>query len=403
MRQKKYSSITALVLCLVLCLGIFLPTRASSPNLYFTSINDNLLPLTDDTMPVTSGGAIYVPYTVFDSGSTGIDLGLYCSYSRNNNTVSLSNKQLSEPRLLVFDLNSGSAHDGLSMDPISARAIIRNGRPYLPLNTVCNFYGLEYSFTSLPTVAQGYLIRIKSPAAVLSDSRFIDAAASLIDRRLKEYNHAHAPKPKPSNPTPNNPTPSVPTPPPLEPPVEEPEVPGANVSAYLSVLCRTGDGVDEILNTLSRTHQSAMFFLSEDMLTQQGQLVHRILGSGHSIGLIADGGSWAESEQQLKRSNELLARLAFVEATAVYVPRAQRTEARQAGWVSWNETMLVTPGPSEGPKRFSANVIRKLSGRTRPAYLTLSDSAAMGRVLGTFLDSLEEQHFTVQLPLETRI
>ena len=71
------------------CLGLLLPMPASAANVYVTSINDNVAPLTADTMPVYSGGVMYVPYTVFDGAYSGIDLGIYASYSRSGNTVTL--------------------------------------------------------------------------------------------------------------------------------------------------------------------------------------------------------------------------------------------------------------------------------------------------------------------------
>lgn len=52
---------------LLLCLALLVPSvPAAAANIYFTSLNDQVLPLTADTMPVVSGGVMYVPASVFD-------------------------------------------------------------------------------------------------------------------------------------------------------------------------------------------------------------------------------------------------------------------------------------------------------------------------------------------------
>lgn len=73
--MNRIRKLACALVSMALCLGLLLPQPALAADLYFTSINDNLLPLTSDTMPVWSGGVLYVPYSVFDSGVTGINLG----------------------------------------------------------------------------------------------------------------------------------------------------------------------------------------------------------------------------------------------------------------------------------------------------------------------------------------
>ena len=158
---------------MALCLALLCPLPVSAADLYFTATNDSLAQLTTDTMPLWSGGVLYVPYTVFDSrtNSTGIDLGVNASYSRSDSTVKLFTPR----KFLVFDLNNGTCRDDLTGESYSARAIIRNGRPYLPVKTVCDFFGLTSSYSA---ISQAYLVRIKNDAVVLSDAKFIAAALS---------------------------------------------------------------------------------------------------------------------------------------------------------------------------------------------------------------------------------
>ena len=41
-------------------------------NVYFLSVNDNLCPMNDVTMPFWSGGNLYVPHTVFSAYDLGV-------------------------------------------------------------------------------------------------------------------------------------------------------------------------------------------------------------------------------------------------------------------------------------------------------------------------------------------
>ena len=173
------------LLTLALCVGLFLPIPVSAADLYFTAINERIEYLTSDTMPFWSGGILYVPYTVFDKNlnSTQTDLGITVSYnSRTKSTVTLYNLR---QQMLTFDLVSGNCRDELSGEVFPYRAIMRNGKPYLPLEMVCSFFGLSWSYNSLPSIPQGYLVRIMSSDVVLDDFTFINSAGYLLDRRLQ--------------------------------------------------------------------------------------------------------------------------------------------------------------------------------------------------------------------------
>ena len=181
--MRRRGRILPLLLTAALFLGLTVPTSAAS--LYFTAINDSIPPLTSDTMPFWSGGTIYVPYTVFDAKQNGVNvsLGLYANYNQNAGTVTLFNLR----QVLVFDFNSRNCRDDMTGTVYAYRAIMRSGRPYLPLNMVCSFFGMEYSYNQLPSISQGYLVRIKSADAVLDDALFIERARDLLQNRLREY------------------------------------------------------------------------------------------------------------------------------------------------------------------------------------------------------------------------
>lgn len=375
---------------MALCLALLCPLPVSAADLYFTATNDSLAQLTTDTMPLWSGGVLYVPYTVFDSrtNSTGIDLGVNASYSRSDGTVTLFTPR----KFLVFDLNHGTCRDDLTGESYSARAIVRNGRPYLPVKTVCDFFGLTSSYTA---ISQGYLVRIKNSSVVLSDAKFIDAAGDLINRRVREYNQSLNPVQEPTT------TPATPTTPPVS--NEDPMVSATDVRTYLAFRCEDADGLPQILDVLEGRGVYALFLFTPQALEENSGLVRRILGTGHTIGLLAQGGTLDETRALLARGSRLLEQTAHLRTTVACVPKDQRAALESEGWVCWNETMVLTPSAKTGPNTFASNTLRRLKGRTLPTYLTLTGDENTARVLSVLLRQLDGQNFVASIPMETRL
>ena len=290
--NKRHSWLLGRLAVLLVCLGLLIPPPAAAAEVCFTAVNDNVLPLTADTMPIWYKSLIYVPYTVFDSGSTGVDLGLSSTYDPSTATVSVYNLR----QILAFDLNAGTCRDLATDTYYDVRAVMRNGRPYVPLNTVCTFFGLSRSYNS---IRQGYLLRIKNEAVVLSDSKFIEAAENLLNMRLREYNRSL---------NPGSDTPSTPS---TDPAVEEP-VTASDVSVYLAFRCTDGDSLADLLDALDAKAAYAVFFLTPQVLEEHGDLVRRMLGEGHSVGLLALGDTADQTRRLLERGSELLLSLIHI-------------------------------------------------------------------------------------------
>ena len=393
--------ITALLCAMVLCLSLF-PARAINVgDVYFTAVNLKLLPLSMDTMPTWVGGVLYVPASTFDSAATGVDLGLYCSQSSTNNTVTLYSLR----QMLVFDLSRGTAYDHHSGQSVSARAINRNGRIYLPVEKVCNFFGLEdsYNYTQY-----GYLVRIRNEAAGLIDADFIDAASVLMASRLQELLRSQQTPVTPSNP------PVVVDPPTVE-PDDQPNPPQqggedqsrTQVQVCLAFRCETGAGLERILDRLDAKGCRGMFFFAPELLTQQDDLVRRVVGSGHSVGILSGGGSAAESRQLLTQANEILRHVARTGATAALVPDDQRQTLKDEGWVCWRETVDARPRENERSAAYTQRVLRAIGTRSRTVYVTLDDSERTARLLPGLLSGLLEpsgqEAYRLLAPVETRL
>ena len=92
------------LLTAALCLGL-LAAPARAETICFVALNDNIPPISGDTIPIWSGGVLYVPYTIFDRTLVNnVDLGVYVS--RSSTSVTLWNMR----QILVFDLSAGTCN-----------------------------------------------------------------------------------------------------------------------------------------------------------------------------------------------------------------------------------------------------------------------------------------------------
>lgn len=389
--MKRWKRSAALVLVLTMLVTL-LNTAQAAGNIYLTAVNENLLELTSDTMPTWSNGVLYVPYTVFDGSYTGINLGISSSYSRDEGTVTLYTLQ----QMVVFDLNRGTCYNPLTEQTLSGRAILRNGRPYVPVAAVCSYFGLSYSVID---IEEGYIVRIKSSGVVLSDYSFVDSAQNSIRNRIRDYNQANQSQPTPG----------------VLPPTYNPEEPDTDITVpddpvdadviptYLAFSCEDSQGLSEILDTLDSRNQRAIFFFDAQGLEREDDLIFRILGSGYSIGLIAQGRSTSATNRLLEEANQTLSQVAYTRTSVVLVPESQREELEAEGWICWNETASAVPTQGVGTNTYANQVLKRISGNHTRVYLTLDASSETARVLPTLLRRLSEEGYGVSVPLETRL
>ena len=100
---------TALVLALALLAQMAVVQAGAVKNVYFTAINDNVLPVSDDTMPFWSGGYLYIPGSVF-TGYVREDSGIAYTYIASKKMAALYEAGKSG-RSLAFDLTKIYAQD----------------------------------------------------------------------------------------------------------------------------------------------------------------------------------------------------------------------------------------------------------------------------------------------------
>ncbi len=391
--MKRWKKGGALTLVLVLLVTLLNSAQAAG-NVYLTAVNENLLELTSDTMPTWSGGVLYVPYTVFDGSYTGISLGISSSYSRDAGNVTLYNLQ----QMMTFDLNRGTCYNPITEETISGRAIVRNGRPYVPVSVVCSFFGLTYSVIDID---EGYIVRIKSSAVVLSDARYVDAAQNSIRSRLRDYYQDSQSQPAPgvlpptTDSSSEEPEPDIVVP---DDPVDTDVIP-----TYLAFRCEDTQGLSAILDTLDSRSQRAIFFFDAEGLERDDALLFRILGSGHSIGLMAEGRTTAATRRLLEEANQTLAQVAYARTSVALVPDSQRRALENEGWICWDETASAIPNSGTSASTYANQVYQRISGSHTRVYLTLDSSSETARVLPTLLNKLSAEGYGVSVPLETRL
>lgn len=269
---------TAALLLAVLLLVLLGPDagRASGSGVYFTAANEQLMDLNDETMPFYSNGVLYVSSRLFEGGELGL------SYGRNT-TLGLATLYRQGSNLdLRFDIAGQIVYDK-QYNTYSGYAIERGGVVFFPLDLVCRYFRLSWSYNETSTAP---LIRVKSDSVILSDTDFINAAATLMQGRYDEFERASAARP-----------PVTPDPPAqVDPPVQAAE--GQKV-----YLIFDGQYAREILPSLDG--MQGTFLLSLEQMSD-GDLLRALAAGGHAPVLRLQGETREEREEELRKGRKTL-------------------------------------------------------------------------------------------------
>jgi len=287
--MKKFLRLPAALLltCTLLFLLSPLPGRASAAGACFTAANDQLMDLTADTMPFYSNGVLYVSSRLFEGGELGL------SYGRNT-SLGLATLYMQGSNMdLRFDLAGQTAYDK-QYNVYNGYAIEKGGDIFFPLDLVCRYFGLSWSYNETDTIP---LIRVKSDSVILSDARFINAAATLMQSRYDEFQRAQSSRPAaPSTPgSPDSPSvPEIVTPP-------EPSVQAAEGQRIFLIF--DGQDARDILPALGDAQ--ATFLLTVDDLAD-GDLVRSLVAQGYAVALRMQAESPEEAAAELTAGRDAL-------------------------------------------------------------------------------------------------
>ena len=255
----------SIFLCLaLLCSFATVFSHAAPAVVFFTAVNDTIRPLNQETMPIYFNGMLYVPYSVF------ISAGIYGSASVADNQVLMYRAGKS----LDFDVKNGTVKtdEAIVFKSVSARLV--NGTFYLPVDYVCQYFGLEANVIPYDPAS---IIRIIS-GAVINEKTLLGLNKNLLTNYYNEY-IGLAPPADPVSPTDNEPA---------NPVTYE------NVTINLSFYNLAPETTISVLEALSSFGYRGNFFASYDDIAAHPGLFRRIVGSGHAVGIWLESGTYEE-------------------------------------------------------------------------------------------------------------
>ena len=268
----------SLLLSILMLVTVLTPFSGAASTVYFTSVNDTILNLSDETMPFWQGNTLYVPHTAIDDGRVPKELGIYCSYNREKQLVTL----IQSRKVLIADIAAGTIYDG-DGNYYAGKAIARGDVSFLPIETLTKYFDLQYSYTK---VTNGYLVRIRDGNAVLPDSKFIDAASAPMAQRYSQYEKTH-PNGSGTNSTDGSGS------------------NGAALTAYLAFLVSDVSASGSLLATVGSG--AATFVFDASALTGTDDLLRHIVASGSTLALRIDASAGAEKTvDAIARANDAL-------------------------------------------------------------------------------------------------
>jgi len=276
----KYKRILSVLLAALFLLSILPMAAATTPEVFFTMINSNAPEtLQEGTMPFTRNGNVYVPLAILGRfGISSLRQGREIQLFRFDNTDDY----------IHFDLDSQTATTSGDRT-ISAMPVQRFGTLFFPVGTtasaegaILSFFGIHFQVIYIDPAP---IVRLYDPAMNSLSHNAVQRNADSLFGLTLHYNafvdEQDAPISLPQ--TPNTPggggdvqtTPSVP---------DTPDPEQANTPISFSFVGLTEDS-DALLDALYSARISAGFFLTAEDARTHPDLVRRLHGEGHQVGI----------------------------------------------------------------------------------------------------------------------
>lgn len=364
----------------------------------FTSVNDTLLSLSDETMPFWSGGVLYVASVAFD----GTDLGLFYSRSRDKMTAVLYRQR----NAIIFDLAAGTIETN-GGQTYAGSAIVRGDVVFLPLDVICHYFGLEYSYTR---ISYGYLVRIKSDSVVLSDATFIDAAAQPMATRYNRYVRAKAEQaeaaaasksaqetkpPQQQQPQQQQQQPQQPQPQQQQQQQTQQPEPEPERTVYFVIGSTAADKTVPLLARLSEGRAAYLF--TPETLDGSDDLLRRLAAGGGAVALRVDASEGAESAlAQIEAGNRAVWAAANLKTRLVRLDGASDETIRrvaEAGYCPLIYALDFSDGASSA-SRMSARILSAADVRGGSCCVYLGTDETASSTLASLLYNLRSGNCT---------
>lgn len=365
MRRRKKGLLA--MACAAFLLGLLVPASGAVDNVNLMAVNERvLLDITPENMPRTVGGVLYVPYTMLSTqAADNINLGVTALYSTTKRTVLVTDGR---QRGVIFDIQSNTAKD-LDGNPVSARAMVRNSTVFIPIDWLCEYFG-TITCTRTPTPF-GTVIRVTNSAAILSDQAFAGAArpqlAAALNRYLEAGGLGEGGDPVPSGSGAETPSPG---------------------GAELYLAFRWGSEARECARLVEGRGQRALFLFTLEELAREGDLVRRVVGAGHTVGLALVEGDLENCLREAERGRELLAAAARYNVLVASAPNldGEGREALEAeGFVVWSTTV-------RGEDYASGSALARALDLRRMNFVEVECGAGSTVLLRGALNTMEEEN-----------
>lgn len=366
MREKKYrvlSLLFALLLVVRLC-----PVSVDSvlSGVYLISVDDDLMPMRQNTMPFWEEGELYVPYTAFQ-GIYSDSLGVIYTVTVDPDVVILYKMIDGKARVLTFELSTGLVQDAeKNTYPMNAR--VKNGAVFFPVGPVTEYFGLTYTYNLTDTVP---LIRIKSEGVVLTDSRFITIAGSLMRQYYSRYEKEVG-----------------------VPDEDGPNTPVAYTGQWIYPVFTVTDGESTaaISALLARREMQATFLMTPAQLEEEGDLVRMLVGMDQAIGILPDTENAEDVAHQLHRAGEAIWASARSTTRMVWLGEELAGAAetvKQLGYCPMNCVLDSGSRPMTSESRAESLYAKLGAMDSRSLTLFLGEDSKNTAALGSLLTKLE--------------
>lgn len=292
MKLKKFA---ALVLCLLMVMQLSASPTHAVGNVYFTGVEENILALSDSTMPFWKDNYLYVPATIF-SGSARDSLQVGYSLASDGSWVAL----YWGSRAILFKkgVSYGEDQSGKRYYPGVAE---RNGVLFVPAGVVASFFNLKYSVS---TVRNGSLVWLRSQDFILTEDDFLDAAAGVMDQRYQTYLNGKSPAQEPE-------------------PEELPTIEELISGKRLYLCARATEETAALLDLLDRYDSRMTFFCTADFMAENHDLLRRMSATGHGVGILAEEGEgFPPVTEQIEAANRELEQAACTKTRLVRAENA---------------------------------------------------------------------------------
>ena len=374
--KKRLSGLCAAVLCALTLASAIQPARGAA--VYFMAVNDTLMELSADTMPATVNRTLYVPYTMLSARVSGVNLGVYATY-RSTTSQALV---YSPTKQLIFEISARQTYDGDGAN-YSEQAIMRNSMVYLPIALICQvFEELDYTLSS---TEYGYLVRLTNRSAVLGDDAFINAAASMMSGALARYRLEH--------PEDNSST------------DDRPGGVGSGAGVYPAFLQTGAGALSAAADALESRDCRGLFLLTARQLAEEGELVRRLVGMGHMVGIYLNEDSREARRAALEAGQAALARAAHCRLGIGLVEQPEEGELAELegqGLVCWRTTVDGRAAQGSTASRRAQAMMRQMkTGEGVRNYLLLDDAAV--DELDTVLSAITRAGYQLRIPVATQL